>query len=208
VRAIRHRRFAILLALAASLLGPPIRAGERTNLSMPDSLRADAQHLLRLNGSAVYRKFGFKVLVAGLYLPRPEGDAAKILAADEPRGYVSRFLRSVGSKRVCDAWRTGLASNSPNASAKVRAQFETLGGWTHDFRAGNEIAVTYVPGRGSVVVIDGARKGVLEGKAFADAYFALALGPNPSLGAAFKRRLLGPEAIRASAESPARYRSP
>ena len=197
----------LALALTASLPAPPSRADEIAGREMPDSLRAGV-HLLRLNGTALYRKFGFKVLVAGLYLPRPESDASEILRSDAPRGYVSRFLRGVGAKRVSDAWMKGLASNTPKASEVVRAQFRTLCGWARDFRAGDEITVTYVPGEGSTVVIGGVRKGVVPGKEFADAYFALALGPNPSLGAAFKRRLLGEGALKASGRPRARYRSP
>jgi hypothetical protein len=195
------------MAVASTLVAAPCRAGVVAGVSMPDSVRADG-HVLRLNGMALYRRLGFKVLVAGLYLPAREHDPAKILAADTPRRYVTRFLRAVGAKRVRDAWMKGLARNTPNAGAGVTAQFRTLCGWARDFREGDEIDVTYAPGSGSVVVIGGARKGVIPGKGFSDAYFALALGPHPSLGDGFKRRLLGEGSVRASTPRPARYRSP
>ena len=165
---------------------------------MPDSARVGGTPL-RLNGMAIYRKFGFKVLVAGLYLPSPQHDAATILAADSPRRYVTRFLRGVGAERVRSAWRKGLARNTPNASAEVKAEFRELTAWARDFREGEEIDVTYVPGVGSTVVIAGTQKGILPGKGFSDAYLALALGREPSLGVAFKQRLLGAGAVRASA---------
>jgi len=193
----------LLTALAASPSYARVVAGTQ----MPDSVRAGGI-LLSLNGVALYRKYGFKILVAGLYLPGPEHDAARILAADTPRRYLNRFLRRVGAKRVRDEWRKGLARNTPNASAEVRAQFQELCGWATDFREGDEIDVTYVPGTGSLVLIKGERKGVIPGKGFSDAYLALTLGPNPGLGAGFKRRLLGIESVRASAPRSARRRSP
>jgi len=157
---------------------------------MPDSVRVETQ-LLRLNGMGLYRKVGFSVLVAGLYLSGPESSPEKILASDSPRKYVTHFLRNVGPKRICDAWRKGLRENVPNASEEMRARFDTLCAWMRDFHAGDEISVTYLPGTGCEIDISGADRRVIPGKDFADAYFSLALGPKPSLGNRLKKRLLG-----------------
>ena len=157
---------------------------------MPDSIRVERE-VLRLRGMSLYRKIGFPVLVAGLYLADGEREPERILRADAPRRYVTHFLRGVGEKRICKAWMKGLSENSPHAAAEVRSQFRTLCGWIRDFHRGDEIVVTYRPASGSVVEINGVRVGTLTGKGFADAYFALALGPKPSLGDKFKARLLG-----------------
>lgn len=187
---------ALALALAISLPVAPLvvpheaGAGRMSGVEMADSVRAEGR-LLRLNGMANYRKFGFQVLVAGLYLSERSSDPAKILAADSPRRYVTHFKRSVGAERICEAWRDGLKANTPHATAEVREQFRTLCRWMRDFRKGDEITVTYLPGRGSEVEINGIPIGIMRGKGFADAYFGLALGPKPSLGKKFKQRLLG-----------------
>jgi hypothetical protein len=181
---------ALTLVLASLLPAPPAGARSVAGVAMPDSVRVE-RRLLRLNGMALYRKVGFPVLVAGLYLSDPESRPARILASDSPRRYVTHFVRRVSAKRVCDAWRKGLEDNTPGASVEVRAQFRTLCHWIRDFRAGDEITVTYLPARGCEVEIGGKRVGVIPGKAFADAYFALVLGPRPSLGDKFKGRLLG-----------------
>jgi hypothetical protein len=139
----------------------------------------------------LYRKFGVRVLVAGLWLKHRERDAAEILREDAPRRYVTHFLRGVGSRKICAAWREGLEANTPAATAEVKQQFETLCRWIRDFHSGDEIALTYLPGRGSLVEVSGVRAGVIPGKAFADAYFACALGPRPGPGARFKNGLLG-----------------
>lgn len=159
-------------------------------MQMPDSVVVE-QGVLKLNGMALYRKFGFPVLVAGLYLSDLESGPTRILEANLPRRYVTHFLRPVGSKRICDAWRKGLEANSPEASEEVRAQLRTLCRWVRDFHSGDELTVTYLPATGSRVEINGTPVGVLPGKGFADAYFGFALGPKPSLGDKFKGRLLG-----------------
>lgn len=159
-------------------------------VTMRDSIPLE-RGVLRLRGMSLYRKIGFPVLVAGLYVSGEERDPGRILHADSPRRYVTHFLRGVGKKRICDAWAKGLRENTPDASEEVRAKFRTLCGWIHDFDRDDELTVTYLPAKGSAVDIDGRRIGTIEGKAFADAYFALALGPKPSLGQKFKARLLG-----------------
>lgn len=180
----------LAITLAPGLAGRPASAGVVAGTAMPDTIRID-QHVLMLNGVAVYSKFGVQVLVAGLWLDHRERDAGKILGADLPRRYVTHFLRHVSSKRVRGAWMKGLEANSPGATAQVREQFRILCSWTRNFLPGDEITVTYVPGRGSLVDINRVRKGVFIGKGFADAYFACAIGPRPGPGEKFKRHLLG-----------------
>ena len=161
-----------------------------SGVTLPDSVRVDRQSLL-LNGLATYRVLGFKVLVAGLYLPAPEHDARLVLGADEPRRYVTRFLRDVSAKKIRSVWRKGFRENTPDASEEVRRQFQVLYGWLEDMRSGEEIVFSYRPGFGSVVEIAGRTVGTLPGKAVADAYFAMALGSRPACGEGFKRKLLG-----------------
>ena len=179
-----------MVALATPPMVPVAHADRIAGTEMPDTIWVD-QHMLVLNGVATYSKFGVQVLVAGLWLDHRERDAGTILGTDLPRRYVTHFLHNVRAKRIRDAWTKGLAANSPDATATVREQFQTLCSWTRDFVPGDEIEVTYVPGSGSSVDIGGEHKGVLLGKEFADAYFACAIGPKPGLGGNFKKHLLG-----------------
>jgi len=182
--------FALAITISVPSPGQHAHAAVLSGTTMPDSVRID-QHLLRLNGVALYSRLGIPILVAGLWLDHRETDAEKILRSDTPRRYVTHFLRHVGAKRICDAWNKGLQANTPSASASVREQFHTLCSWTRDFRSGDEITVTYIPGRSSMVDMGGVRQGILPGKEFADAYFACAIGPKPGPGEKFKKHLLG-----------------
>lgn len=180
----------LLAATVAPFMAPPAYARSIAGVELPDTISVE-QARFTLNGAALYRKFGVRVLVAGLWLERRERDPAEILRQDAPRRYVTHFLRGVSARKICGAWRDGLKANSPNASAEIGKQFETLCSWIRDFRSGDEIALTYLPGRGSLVVVSGARAGIIPGKAFADAYFACAIGPRPGPGLRFKSGLLG-----------------
>ena len=54
--------------------------------------------------------------------------------------------------------------------------------------------LTYVPGEGTTVEVNGKAKGTLPGKPTADAILATWIGPNPAPGDDFKKRSSGSEA--------------
>ena len=187
----RHLSLGVIVCMAfLAGAAAPACARAIAGLDFADTLQVQETRFT-LSGVASYKKFGFPVLVAALWLAHAERDPGKILIEDMPRRYVTHFQRGVSSRRICRAWKEGLEANSPGASGEVKQQFQTLCLWIHDVRAGDEIAVTYFPGRGSIVELDGTRVGEISGKGFADAYFACALGPRPGLGKGFKRALLG-----------------
>jgi hypothetical protein len=185
-------RNAVLIIMIISLAIPasPLLAGELKGVKMEDSIEVDGQQLV-LNGMALRKKFIFKVYVAGLYLPKKESDAKKILAADTPRRGVMHFVRDVGAGKINGGWMDGLEDNTPNASAELKKQFKTLCDYMEDIKDGERIAFTYTPGKGTNVEVKGKSKGVIEGKAFSDALFACWIGPDPGPGESFKEDLLG-----------------
>jgi hypothetical protein len=162
----------------------------RDGVNLPRRLDLEG-HALVLNGTATRKKFIVKVYVAGLYLPARESDAEKILAADEPRHLVMQFVHDVDKGKMCNAWNEALEKNTPDASAELKGQFETLCGYMEDIKKGEQFAFSYLPGEGTRVQVKGAAKGTIEGKAFADALFKAWIGPKPGPGEGFKKQLLG-----------------
>ena len=65
------------------------------------------------------------------------------------------------------------------ANAKEKANIDKFLGLVTDVKEGSQFTVTYVPGAGTTVLRDRKAAGTFEGKAFADAVFALWLGPKP-----------------------------
>ncbi len=181
-----------LLILLLALLAWPAAGGAGTlaGVTLPDRAQAGSDSLV-LNGMALRKKFFVKVYVAGLYLQQKEGDAAKILAADAPRRMEMDFLYGVSPSQMCDAWKEGLAANTPDASAAVKKSFETLCSWMEDIPKGQRLVLTYLPGTGTAVEIKGKTKGTLPGKPTADAILATWIGKEPAPGADFKAGVLG-----------------
>jgi hypothetical protein len=179
--------FIFLLFTSFSLLF----SGELKGVNMSESIEIEGQNLV-LNGMALRKKYVFaKVYVAGLYLPKKEKDAGKILSADEARSTMLHFLRGVKANQISDAWFTGLKENTPNHSQDLKKQFDLLATWMEAVKKGERMTFTYIPGKGTLVNVKSKLKGTIAGKEFADALFACWIGPKPGPGEGFKNSLLG-----------------
>jgi len=176
-----------LLALSLTL---PAGAASLAGVTLPDKAEVGGQTLV-LNGLALRTKFFIKVYVGGLYLPQKEKAAAKVLSEDVPRRMVMHFLYSVSKDQMCDAWKEGLEQNSPKAAPDVKKAFTTLCAWMEPIPKGNELTLTYTPGKGTEVQVNGKTKGTLDGKATSDAILGTWIGPDPGPGADFKKGVLG-----------------
>ena len=181
------------LILAATLVltaATSASAASLAGVTLDDRVTVGTQQLV-LNGLGLRKKFEVKVYVGGLYLPSKQNSPATILATDAPRRMVMHFLYSVTKSQMAEAWEEGLEANTPNASAEVKTAFKTLGSWMEDVPKGNRIVVTYTPGTGTTVEVNGKNKGTLGGKATADAILNTWIGPKPAPGADFKKGVLG-----------------
>ena len=180
------------LILAATLVIAASTAGAATvgGAKIEDSVNAGNQQLL-LNGAGLRKKFVIKVYVGALYLPSKSTSATAILSADQPRRQVMHFLFDVEKDKIAEAWEEGLADNTPNASPEVKTAFKTLASWMEDMKDGQRIALTYVPGIGTTVEVNGKNKGTLGGKAVSDAILNTWIGPKPGPGGDFKKAVLG-----------------
>ena len=178
------------VSLLALTLALPALAMTVAGVKMDDSTSVNGQTLV-LNGAGLRKKFFIKVYVGALYLTAKQSSAAAVMAADAPRRQVMHFLYSVSKDQMCDAWEEGLRDNTKNASAEVKAAFKTLCSWMEPIPKGNRLLLTYVPGTGTTVEVNGKTKGTLPGKATADAILATWIGPKPGPGEDFKDAVLG-----------------
>lgn len=176
-----------LLCLALAL---PALAGTLAGVTLADKADAGGTPLV-LNGMGLRTKFFIKIYVGGLYLPAKKANAAEVLASDGARQMVMHWLYGVGPEKVCEGWNEGLAANTPNASAQLKKDFETLCGFMTETANGDHIVLTYLPGQGTTIEVKGAVKGTIAGKEFSDALLSCWIGPKPGPGEDFKKGVLG-----------------
>ncbi|HYC89336.1 MAG TPA: chalcone isomerase family protein [Thermoanaerobaculia bacterium] len=180
------------IILAALLVATAIPASAKNvgGANLEDKVTVGNQTLV-LNGAGLRKKFVVKVYAGGLYLPAKQTSATTILATDQPRRMVMHFLYGVTKDQMAEAWSEGLTGNTPNASPEVKTAFKTLSSWMEDVPKGNRIVLTYLPGTGTTVEVNGKNKGTLGGKAVADAILNTWIGPKPGPGADFKKEVIG-----------------
>lgn len=179
-----------ILAATLTLVAATAPAATVGGAKLEDSVTVNNQHLV-LNGAGLRKKLFIKVYAGALYLPSKQSNAAAIMAADTPRRMVMHFLFSVDKGKIAEAWTEGLTDNTPNASPEVKTAFKTLETWMEDIKSGQRIVLTYVPGIGTTVEVNGKNKGTLGGKAVADAILNTWIGPKPGPGDDFKNAVLG-----------------
>jgi hypothetical protein len=168
----------VVLVLAAV----PAAAMELAGVTLPDTTTVNGS-TLTLNGMGVRTKtmLKVKVYVAGLYLATPSHDAAAIVAADEAKQVVMHFLyKKVEKDKLTEAWREGFANNSASTLPALKARLDEFCALWPDMASGEQAVITFIPGTGTRLAIKGKDVGVIPGKDFADAMFAVWLGAKPA----------------------------
>lgn len=176
----------LLLCLVAAF---PVSAREVAGVTLPDTTTVEGK-TLKLNGAGLRKKVVFKVYVGGLYLENPSKDPAAIISSDQVKRMQLSILRSLKGTQVSEAIEEGFEKNSKASLGLLKARLKKFESMIPNVEKGDQILLTYVPGKGTVVTVKGAEKGVIEGKDFADALFAVWLGANP-VQADLKTALLG-----------------
>jgi hypothetical protein len=182
------RKFVLLVV--GLCLALPVLAMELAGVSLPDTTTV-AGTTLKLNGMGIRKKLFIKVYVGGLYVKAPVHDAAAIVAADEPRQMVMHFLyKEVEAVKLTDAWREGFAGNSASTLPALKERLDTFCSWWPAMKSGERAVITYAPGEGTTLEINGKKLGTIPGQDFARALFAVWLGDKPADGG-LKEGMLG-----------------
>jgi hypothetical protein len=189
----KSTRLSRTLVVIAMLAGSAGGAGAATvkGVSFPDAVEIGGREC-RLNGVGVRTKFVVSVYLGALYLATPTGDAAAAVAADEPKRTVLHFVHSkVEAEKIREAWRDGFAANAGAALPQLAERLERFSAWfDQDLLQGEQIVLTYLPGKGTEVVVKGALRGVVEGADFMQALWSVWLGAKPVDGG-LKKGMLG-----------------
>ncbi len=172
-----------LLLMTDAALARPVAGVE-----VPETLSVGGK-TLKINGAGIRKKFVIKVYVGALYLEENATDPAAILKADSTRALQMVFLRGVDKGKILGAYKEGFEKNAADKAAIWQPALEKISGVIGDAKDGTTILVTYVPGKGTTVSVQGGGSVTIEGKDFADAMFSLWLGKDPADGG-LKREIL------------------
>ena len=187
----RKATMSALFAAAMLLPATLVDAATVKGVSFPDTASIGGREC-RLNGVGVRTKVVISVYLGALYLGTTTGDAAAAIAADEPKRIVMHFVHSkVGADAIRAAWRDGFSANSAATLPQLNERLERFSGWFDaELLKGEQIVLTYLPGQGTEVAVQGKVRGVIEGADFMRALWSVWLGEKPVDGG-LKKGMLG-----------------
>ena len=171
----------MLAACLMACLAAPAWARELAGVTLPERTTVEESTLV-LNGMGLREVTWLKIKVyaAGLYLEMKSSDSEAILSDELPKRMIFVFVRPVGRKSMIKEWDESLKANAGCNSPALEDRIATLLAWMPDaVGKGDEMTLTYLPGNGVVVEINGARRGTIPGADFARALFAIWLGARP-----------------------------
>jgi len=110
---------------------------------------------------------------------------------DVPKRIEVHYHVNVSKKELDRQTIDGIKRNfSGNELIALMPKINQIDSYYPDIRAGDRICVTYMPGIGSQVQINGSIKGLVPGPDFAKAFFSIWVGKNP-VDQKAKYKLLG-----------------
>ena len=177
-----------ILALTTGTFIFPLNAAEIEGIRFTDTFVAENTKL-RLTGVGLLRYWGFKAYVGAFYLK--EGASLNDFMSDTAKRIELEYFRSIKGKDFGPATNKSIAKNVDSKTFdRLRPQIEFHNSLYQDVQAGDRYSLTYVPGKGTELALNGQPKGIIEGAEFAAAVFSIWLGPKP-MNETFKKQLLG-----------------
>jgi hypothetical protein len=177
-------KWALALTLMATVSQARVLAGQE----IPDQLALEGKNL-KLNGAAVQKKFIFQIYAVALYLENPTRNARQAIESDQVKRIHMKMLRNAKKEQVADALRSGVQSNTKDLNP-LRERLDKLLAELPDVKAGDEIFITYVPGKGTELTSPQKKGLLIPGKDFADALLGIWLGQSNGI-ARIRRGLMG-----------------
>ena len=167
-----------LLSWLCLVSTPASYVAEIEGVTFADRYQAGETPLV-LNGVGLlrYRVF-IKAYVGALYLG--EGVRPEAVLSDVPKRLELEYFWSIAGPDFGKAAEKVLTDNfPPTILAPLRSRLDRLNALYQDVKPGDRYALTYLPGVGMELALNGTPKGTIEGADFAAAYFAIWLGKKP-----------------------------
>jgi len=159
------RRLIALTALAAALVLPLIGHAQTTEVAgvkFTNTLQV-GNAKLQLNGAGVRYKVVFKVYAAALYLTEKVTTPEAVLAAPGPRHLQIVMLREIDANELGKLFTKGMEQNAPreefSKSIAGIMRMSDIFSSRKKLVAGDAFAVEWVPGTGTVILVNGKPEG-------------------------------------------------
>ena len=184
-----YRSVIVIFALIAIILILPAgEAAEVNGINFNDEYVAGAT-VLKIRGAGVLRVMAFVKVYAGVFY-LPEDTPSNMVLDDVPKRLEVEYFRSIAGHEFGLVTHKKISENvDPQTYERLRPRIEYHNTMYQDVQPGDRYSLTYIPGKGTELALNGVSKGVVEGADFAAALFSIWLGPKP-ISESFKKDLL------------------
>lgn len=156
----------------------------------PEQREVGGQTLDRL-GTGSFRWMFFRVYDGALYLGGNPAERSRALDTAIPRQLELSYHVGIPAQKIVKGGDAILRRNIGDvAFERLRPRLERLNAAYRDVQSGDRYTLTYIPGQGTELKLNGASLVTIEGEDFAAAYFQIWLGPDP-IAVSFREALLG-----------------
>ena len=145
----------------------------------------DAEYELRCTGTALRKKFFFKVYAVAGYLDSGvesgEDPGAAFVTADAPKRLHLHMLRDVDSKKIVDSINEALDKCATSPLDEITAERERfMAAFSMEkLNKGQDIRFTWMPSTGLQISVDHEILDTIESPVFGKSFFEIYFGPNP-----------------------------
>ena len=145
---------------------------------------------LKIRGAGLLRYLGvIKAYVGALYLE--DGSLTEDVLSDKPKRLEVEYFHALKGEDFGITTNKMIAKNTDAQTLqKIRSQIDYHNSLYEDVQPGDRYSLTYIPGKGTELALNGETKGIIKGADFASALFSMWLGEFP-MNKPFKEQLLG-----------------
>lgn len=180
--------FTSLILFVMIIAFMPVQAAEVEGIRFSDDYVAEGRNL-KLTGTGLLRYWGFKAYTGALYVE--EGAMVDDVLSDKAKRIELEYYRAIKGKDFGPATDKSIAKNvDATTYERLRPRIDYHNSLYEDVQPGDRYSLTYIPGRGTELALNGEPKGIIEGADFAEAVFSIWLGPKP-INDSFKKQILG-----------------
>jgi len=162
---------------------------EVEDVKFEDSVTVDGKRL-SARGAGLFRYLGvIKAYVGVLYVE--EGTATEHVLSDTAKRLEIEYFHALKGEDFGPATNKVIAKNTdPETLERLRPRIDAHNALYKDVQPGDRYMMTYIPGKGTELALNGEPIGLIEGADFAAAIYAMWLGDKP-MNKSFKRQLMG-----------------
>lgn len=163
-------------SVVADLFSPSQSSIDYKHTSFPVSYHFN-NRTFELSGTSLLRyKHIFKLYTGALYLDAGESGDLQ----DRAKRFEVVYLRNLNGLDLVDAGAENLVNKfGRNKISEFEAEFNRMNTWwDRQFMDGDRAAISFIPGKGTSLEINGELQGWVGGDDFARLYFSIWLGPD------------------------------